>query len=271
MHMLDRIKYVNHLNEAVLFGEDGLYINKANVRDYTWKYKTQYKRIENFEREIQTRSVPIVIVGSDCRSKANQIYELIEKDVLANKPGRLVIGNYYCEGYLYANKHTEFCRPQVLAETLSFVTDRPYWTKETFNHFEPASESESLGLDYPYDYPYDYVSTTSLYELSNTDFVANAFKIVIYGECSNPSISIGGHVYSVEVDINEDEYLTIDSRAKTIIKTDSIGNAINAFSGRNRTSYIFEAIKTGRNSIVVNGGFSFDITLYSERSEPEWT
>lgn len=268
--MLDKAKYINHLGETIRFGENGLFVNKATFRDYQWKYSTQYKRINTWERDIRTSSLPIVIVGADCRQKANALYELIDKDVLAKMPGKLVVGDYYCEGFLYASKKSDYSRAGVLTETLSFASDHPVWTRERLNHFEPVPDEVADGVGYPYDYPFDYLPTSSVYRLTNTGFMPEDFRMTIFGPHSGPSVTIGGHLYGVSTALLESEYLVIDSRAKTITKVDISGANLNLFSARNRSSYIFEPIPTGESAVLTNGNFAFDIVLYDERSEPVW-
>ena len=97
------------------------------------------------------------------------------------------------------------------------------------------------------------------------------FRLIIYGYASNPTLHIGGHEYSVNVEVDDGEYLTIDSVAKTIFLTRNNGEKVNCFNLRNKDSYIFEKIPAGDNAITSpNDQIYFDITLLDERSEPKW-
>ena len=108
-------------------------------------------------------------------------------------------------------------------------------------------------------------------KLNNTGFVPENFRMNIYGPCINPQITIGGHVYEVAKEFEANEYLTIDSIAKTITLTHTDGAVENCFNLRNKESYIFEKIPVGVNTVSGNAEFKFDITLFEERGEPKWT
>jgi phage-related protein len=121
------------------------------------------------------------------------------------------------------------------------------------------------------DYPIDYFSDMATKPVTNGGFVASNFRLVIYGQCVNPAVSIADHTYQVNCTVGANEYLTIDSSAKKVFLTAQDGTITNMFNNRNRDSYVFEKIPTGQNVVSWNGGFGFDIILLEERSEPKWT
>ena len=134
-----------------------------------------------------------------------------------------------------------------------------------------GGDSGAEDLDYPYDYAFDYLSNIANTELNNTDFVPSNFKMLIYGVCVDPSITVGGHTYQVNCTVGESEYLTIDSTTKKVYLTANDGTIINQFNNRNKSSYIFEKIPVGTSAVTWVGDFGFDIILMEERSEPKWT
>ena len=156
---------------------------------------------------------------------------------------------------------------------MTLTTDFPYWTKESKVSYGAVADMEAAQpfLDYPMDFPFDYFSDMKTKAVKNTGFVPSNFKIVIYGACLNPSVSIADHVYQVNCAVGEGEYLTIDSSAKKIYLTARDGTTSNRFNNRNRASYVFEKIPSGQNFVSWNGEFGFDIILLEERSEPKWT
>ena len=87
----------------------------------------------------------------------------------------------------------------------------------------------------------------------------------------NPKIHIAGHTYEVNCEIGADEYLTIDSLDKTIVLKKNDGTTVNCFNLRNRDSYIFQTIPQGKNVVLWDNSFGFDVILFEERSEPKWT
>ena len=145
------------------------------------------------------------------------------------------------------------------------------WYNYTYSNWANIV-TRTNGLEsYPYDYPYDYSSSINIGNVVNTNFVPINFKAIVYGPVENPAFSIAGHVYRVNTSLESSEYLTVDTLRKTITKTDRRGNITNLFGSRDLSAgYIFEKIPVGENSFVVNPETNVDLTLYAERSEPEW-
>jgi len=276
--MLEKLQYKNHLNEVFEFGTNGIYVNENALHDYKWTVTKKNNRIAALDYSIVNRKLPVVIF---CDSEAegiaakNRLLEVAEKDVLAMKHGRIIIGNYYFRCFITESTKKEYLvNKRYLKLTLTLTSDFPYWVKESTYSFRAAGEAGTTGgqgLDFNFDYPVDYTSGLSNSALNNTGFVASNFKLIIYGVCNNPEIHIGGHTYQVNCSVGANEYLIVDSIAKTITLVGSNGTATNKFKDRNRNSYIFEKIPAGHNAVTWDGEFGFDIILMEERSEPKWT
>ena len=270
--MLDKLTYVNHLNESVVFGENHILIDKNDFRNYEWAYNSQYNKIMGFKRSTSKKTLPVLVYGDDRNTIANRLFEVIEKDVLANKPGKIYAGDYYLTGYFYASQKNDYNDKRFLKVNLTFITTQTKWVNSksyVFRSYEsPVGED---GFDYPFDYPFDYGSPINTQNLINQGFVPSNFIITIYGAVENPTVSIGGDVHKVNVTLGNNEYLTIDSVNKTIVKTARNGSKINEFMNRDLEHYVFEKIKSGSNSVVVNPPCNVDITVLEERSEPAWT
>lgn len=273
--MESKLTYKNHINESVTFGVDGLWFVDTELHNYAWNYISNNGRISNFDRGIAQYSLTVVIACKTAEegiARANDIVECAEKDILAEKEGQLYWGDYYLKCYLIKSKKKRYIERKGYIEIeLTIVSDSPAWTKETSKTFGNSDSEEGKNLDYAYDFPYDFTSPNQVRNLINTGFADVDFKIVVYGEATNPSIYIGNHQYAVNTYVASNEYLTIDSRSKTIYVTRQNGEIVNKFKDRNRDSYIFQKIASGESSITWDGGFSFEITLYEERSEPKWT
>ena len=275
--MLEKVKYKNHLGEVLSFGENGIFVNYNDLHDYEWDAISNNNKISGFSKGIVERTIPIVIAclteeeGLETR---NKLHEICEKDVLALKYGRLIIGDFYLKCYVKASKKSEFLiNKKYMQVDLVITTDTPSWIAESTTMFRKATEEKELDgewLDYPHDYEFDYASELNSKQLLNQNFIGSEFRMIIYGGCKNPSINIGGHIYQVNAELSEGEYLTIDSIAKSIVLTKYNGEQVNKFNERNRASYIFEKIPPGEHAVVWEGSFGFDITLLEERSEPKW-
>lgn len=273
--MREQIKYINHRNEVLDFGANGLYINKNDLRDFAWTAVSKNNRITGFKKGVVSKTIPVIISTTsedECTEKLNALYEICEKDVLAVQHGRLVIGGYYMKCFVTASKKKEYLKSrQYKSIQIKISTDMPYWVKETTTTFGYGKGVVGSNLDFENDFPYDYTSNIMNQKLNNTGFVPVNFRMNIYGACSNPQITIGGHTYEVAVDFESNEYLTIDSIAKTITLTHTDGETENCFNLRNKDSYIFEKIPVGVNTVSSNAEFKFDVTLFEERGEPKWT
>lgn len=269
--MLDTLTYINHLNEAVTFGVGDILIDKNDVRDYEWSYNPQYNRILGFKRQITKKTLPVLIYGANRNETANRLFEIIEKDVLANQSGRLYSGNYYLSGFFYGSRKESYNDARFLRTKLTFVTTQTRWIYSKTYVFRTWDGGEDTGFDYPHDYPIAYGSPISIQNLTNTGFVPSNFLIRVYGPVQNPSVIIGGDVHRVYCTLMASEYLEIDSINKTIIKTAANGNKSNQFLHRDLDHYVFEKIKSGVNTVSVVPPCSVDITILEERSEPAWT
>lgn len=272
--MLRRIKYVNHINETLEFGKDGLYINESDLLDFAWSVTSKNNHISGFSKGIISRNLTLFL---KCKTYEkglkikNKLFEVCEKDVLSVKHGRIIIGDYYLRCYVVESKKTECSLVNGYMQFKVKVTsDLPYWIKETKSIFGYGSVGGGSNLDFNNDFDYDYTSNMLGEELNNTGFMPANFKMLIYGPAEKPSVNIGGHTYAVNASVAKNEYLEIDSIAKTVVLRHADGSQTNCFHVRNRNSYIFEKIPVGANLVSIAGDYKFEITLLEERSEPKW-
>lgn len=276
--MLEKFKYENHLGEVLEFGADSLFANENDLRDFSWSVTSANDKISGFKKGIVTKTIPIIM---KCKTSAegvalrNRIFEVFEKDVLAKRHGRIIIGDYYLKCFVTDNTKSGYLiKNDLMHLGIKVQTDFPEWVKETTILFRPdsTSEGENAFLDFPFDFPFDFRNGLSTGTLTNPAFVSSNFRIVIYGAVSSPVIFIGNHKYAANVDIATGEYLTIDSTEKTVVLTKNNGQKVNCFNLRDKDSYVFEKIPSGQNAVTsTNEGISFDVVLLDERSEPKWT
>ena len=276
--MLDSFVYENHLGLRFEGLANRVYVNYNELRDYSWSYDTINNRISRFYRPIKDRKIPLVICcASDAEAVQikNRLLELADADIEALHPGKVRIGEYYTNGYVTESKKSNYLINKRLCNLeLTLTSDDPAWYREEHNSFIPGLDTvigTDSGIDYAYDYPSDYMQTLQGNHIVCESMSANAFRLRIYGATADPSIVIGGHIYSVTGVIGADEVLEIDSLTKTITLITATGKRTNWFDKRNRESYIFEPIPAGKHAIAWSGGFGFDLTIIEKRSEPKWT
>lgn len=273
--MLERLKYMNHLNEVIDFGKDGIFVNMNDLHDYSWTVTKKNNRISSLDRTVENRKLPVIICCSnDAEGLAarNRLMDVAERDVLAMKHGRIIIGDYYLRCFITKSVKAKYLNSRKTIEvTLTLTTDFPYWVKESMFAFRKLTGgAESAQLDYSMDYPYDFTNTTGVRDMTNTALTGTEFKMIIYGPCSNPAVYVGGHEYKVSCDVGVNEYLLIDSIAKTVTLVKNDGTTENKFRYRGTDNYIFERIPSGKTTVSWEGDYGIDITLLEERSEPKW-
>lgn len=271
--MLESFKYVNHVGEVLEFGKDGLFANSNDLRDYSWNYDSDKNRIENFRKGVVNKTIPVVIVAQSEEEgllKKNQLFEVFEKDVIAEQTGKIIIDDYYLQCYVYASKKSEYLMDKKVLITTISIVGIGKWFKETTHEFIYSESEDTTGRGYPYDYEHDYsVDNGNIGILFNSHFGSCDFIIKISGYAFEPSITIADHIYKVNETIQEGDVLIIDSRKKTITLSRH-GVIVNCFAKRDKRSYIFEKIPSGNLAVYWNSGFNFEITLLEERGEPKW-
>lgn len=271
--MLEKIKYINNQNEVVQFGKE-IYTSENDLRNYQWDYDDDFNQITNLKRGITDKSLSLFIYA---RTKEqgiklrNEIFEIFEKDVLMNKKGKFVIGDYYYKCFIVGGYSNDFLYSEkFLRKEISIVTDEPYWIKETNNIFRPSEEGQNNRSFYDYDYPYGYSNNLGIRDITNNHFIDSDIKIIMYGPVTNPTVYIKGHQYKVNTELLAGEYLTIDTKDKTIIKTKNNGETVNEFHKRDKVYNIFKKISPGSSFVSWDETFTFEIIVIEERSEPKW-
>lgn len=278
--MLNHIKYVNHLNETIEFGKNILIVTDSDLLDFSWNVEKSNDIISGFTRKIASKSVTVVIKNrneAEGVQTKNRFFEIFEKDVLAKKSGKFVIGDYYLKCYVIGSVKNDYvARSNYMTIKLKISTDYPYWCSETTKTFlkrniKDIGEETDFYLYYPFSYPYQYSAPQDERFIQNDHYAACDFKMVIFGPCTNPAIMINGHLHEVKASIHDGERLEIDSRNHTVHRHMNDGRIENLFNLRNKESNLFEKIPNGRCNVLWNiEAFGFDLTLYKERSEPKW-
>ena len=275
--MIEKVTYRNHLNEEFHFDENGAFLNAGGLRDYSWKAVNKNNRISVLEKDVTQFKLPIYIIAPTEEKGIelkNQLFEIVEKDVLAMEKGRFIVGDHYLQCYVTASSKSEYLKSaRCMKVTLTVQTDSPFWIKESkYGFYKIPTYADHAHLDYNFDYPIDYwVGSHNSRILRNSAFTDSNFRMVIYGYCNYPQIKIGDHLYQLNVAIIAGSRAVIDSEKKTIVLIDKDGNETNIFSKRNRDSYIFKKIPAGLVHVELGEAFDLDIIIKEERSEPKWT
>jgi hypothetical protein len=273
--MLDKFRYVNHLNEVIEFGKNGIFANASDLRDYEWSYNTNNDMIGSFKRSIATRTLPTIFCGSSgqaCRTSRNNAYVIAERDVIAEQKGRIYVGDYYMNCYIYSISNSDYLKSErLITSSMKICTDDPVWRTEKTFVFDPESADPTYGVDFEFDYPFDFQRTAIASNHIQNDYIFGSdFRLVFYGPVSKPSIKIGEHTYGMNKDLLSGERIEIDSSAKKIRIYSIDGSVQNGFNQRYKQESVFYKIPYGVQKLSWSGEFRFDITLIDARSEPPW-
>lgn len=272
----NKVRYVNHIGRVIEFNNgNGYLLDTTSLHDYAWSIQNKGKRIGGLDKGISG-----FVINASCYAgtnaegiaKRNALHDVFERDVRLNIPGTLYIGEYYIKCFITASKKEDYSvSDRMMRFTLTVTTDNPNWIREVNYTFRiDADVIGEDGFDFPYDYAYDYMSRVSSRSVYNDSFIPNDVIITIYGNVKNPELSIGGFWYGATVELLTGEKLIINTKEKTVVKVNRIGEVINAFANRLQTNYPFEKLRTGTNAINSPNVSNFDITILDERSEPLW-
>lgn len=256
-----------------------------NLFSYKWDFITQgqsVQKIVKFEKAMVEKKFQILVSGLTEREYLGNLellLQLIDVDINNLKMGKLWIDDYYLEGYIYASdKPKQYLNTSKTLIELTIICEKGNWqSEETWHFYQDHTEEEEeeqytgYGIVYPYEYPYDYSAPFGKNTIVNESYMDTDFELIFYGPNLAPTITIGGHEYTINYALDVDDYLKINSKYKTAIITKYDGTQINVFMYRDREWNLFEKIKGGGNTIIKPRGAVVDLTLFYERSEPKYT
>lgn len=277
------IYYLNAKGEKLNLTECPYRIQTGNILNYKKPYifsQTSYGgEILGFNPELVEKNITLTVSAksmAEYYAALNHFYDVVDYDVVNLIPGKLYVNGQYMRCFIFGSEKTEWeygCN--WLDNAIAIVSGTAVWITESTKSFTTAGSQAGAGyefLDYPYDYDYDYAPDFYPPEIINIDHYADCkFLLKIYGPAIDPSVTINGIERKVYVTLEEGQYLLIDVRDKTVKRILIDGTALDAFDNRKKAGKsIFIPMVPGLNEIVWNHSFGFDLTIFKERSEPEW-
>lgn len=275
------IYYRNSNNETMVLTQYPVRLKQktAGIYSYEWEVDATElgtgSRVNAFEKKAKEYEMTVDFSGArGSRAELLQeFYELVDYDVIHKSPGRLYVGEQYVEGYVIASESQNYeDRYRTVGKICTFYVPYPFWMEEkTYSFPIQDKETESDFLDFPYDFPYDFTIQGTGLVLQNEHYIESGFRMIIYGPCVNPYVTIGGHLYRVNTTVDSREYLVIETKNNLVYRVKNTGERVNEFNNREKSESVFEKIPPGQQTVSWPGTFGWDITLYNERSEPKWS
>lgn len=278
------IRYVNNSNESYILQGDGRgFVDISQLYGYDWQYDTVASVtgaggvVSSFRHEPRRLGLEVRLRGfsrSDFLAKMNELHAIAEADVIANTPGRLYVGDQYTECFLATSGAISGMAKvgNFTTEEIGVLITRPYWCMEKTYQYNPveAETVDAYGKKYNGRYPYRYGTGLAVSRINNTHYTECPAVITIYGATSNPTVTIAGNIYNVEVTLLSTERLVIDQIKKEIHRVASNGTKTSVFNNRNKNYDIFKPVPAGDQVLMYSGDFLMTITLVEQRSQLKW-
>lgn len=275
------IYYQNGAGEKLDLCSVPYLLETGNILDFKWDYTTSTNanayggKIDSFTKSITTKSVELsVFAWTEAAYKAaiNKLVDVLEYDIVNLTPGKLYVNGSYLSCYITAGDIEDWESPaDILSVELKITAEYPMWIMEREFNFTPTGNLAKGSKRYPNKYPYRYANGTTSGQISQVSNSPANFKIVFHGPVSDPQVTIGGKIYGVQnIDLEEDDYVVIDSIQRTVVKYFRDGTMQNIFNCRTRENSIFERLKSGTMQVNWTGEFLVSVVVFEERSLPRW-
>lgn len=271
--------YLSSEGEKIDLMGDGVYAqDPETLISGHWDYNTitrnnNFAKIENFYKSLEERPLKLSIMfdsAEEFNRRMDAMYRAMERDVYLLKPGKVYWNDWYLEVFAVDFGVSEFEEAfEAVEKDIKFLTVNPSWVKEQTKMIIYGA-TDANETDFPLNYPHDLGYSANSITFNNQSAMACDFRLTLFGTAETPSIMIAGHKYEVDIDLDQNEKVVIDSRDKTITKFDGNGRETNVFSKRNRESYIFKKIPEGRCAVILLSESDAQLTVYIERAEPIW-
>lgn len=262
---------------------DPIRIKNANFHNYAWTKEVIGQRygekVQRFAKDAQEYETTLYFMGS--RSAVKQtLYDLhndFERDIVVQSPGRIWWHNSYIPCYVTASSTYPHENNVWVCNEITIYCPSPFWIEEkTFSFFPVEEQAAYPYLDFNVDFAYDFsYKPRAVLPIETGHYAPSSFRMIMHGPCVNPSVTIGGNVYNVNVSVPAGGYLVIDSRPEAplgwqVYMRDAAGVQSNIFDNRNPNYQILERIPGGTVNLEYSRTYGIDLTLYLERSEPSW-
>lgn len=274
--MPKQARYIASNGEVVELDGPTTWIGTADqLLSDEWTYTIGYRNITGVTREAKEIEVEACFKNNE---EANKLRRLRNADVRNGTPGIIEAKGLQQRAYIVKSMPSEITRTHH-RETLTVVLLDGYWGKWNEQEFWATEiDPDTEYLDLPTDVPFDLMPPSAVDYLINNSDIPAPFKMIIYGPCVNPFITIGDNRYEITASVPDGARIEINSYdfPRTISLISEVGDHTNLFdeatrgSGEGSGEYIFESIVPGRNDVLWNGGFGVSLAWFEQIEVPEW-
>ena len=241
------------------------------------------ERVERWRKGAASYPAQILFKGTkaDRIAAIDAFHVAIERDMIYKTPGILTWGNSYISCYLRSSG----TYPSDANDTETFNDVEIYcpssaWITEQHIVIDPVEQTQVLrptDIQYAptYGYPYSYMQLQGTSKSIYVDHFAPCdFKAVLYGPVSGVDIAIGSRLLKVDRAVPAGGHMVIDTRDSVDVDRHcylvTAGGVQNCFNYRDPESSLLGRIDPGFNRVVYDRTTRLELTVFRERSEPEW-
>jgi len=271
-----RIEYVNTKGQRVTMqpGERNRAIG-TDVRGYAWKAEMKGNRINRITRD--PKEFTLTVRTSGDKAERDRVYEVFDYDLAMGKPGRLYVGDSYCECFARASSSAKWNNAAgYMQRSITFTPKTGEWLREVPSGQFGGDPYDLGALDYAYDYAHDYAFRSMNVEtVEHKLFGRPGVVMTFHAGSGHPLAFIDGNRYEITQEVT-DGYIELDTRNKTTIWYRGNGNVETVFPKVSGTfkkgsgSYIFENAPEDGFTLSWDSSLIFDLKLVEVRSEPAW-
>ena len=261
-------------------------LKTANFHQSDWKATTTSRkygvRVNGWNKEAKSFNMSILFRGTKARrvSALNRFHASIDRDIIYNTPGVLAWGDWHITAFIYSTSTYPSDKEDL--ETINDVTvlcPSPFWVSEQTVIVDPAGDTSLRPTDIQfnpsYTYPYSYPRSAEYPRIYIDHYAPCDFRAKIYGPVSSVHLQIGNADLSVSKAVPAGAYMIIDTREH--LKPEEhcymvFGSTVtNCFNDRDPSASLLEKLEPGFARIRYDRTTRLELTIYKERSEPEWT
>lgn len=259
-------------------------LREAKFHSFSWESeateRTYGERVDKWKKKAATYTATVQFKGTRARrmERLNAFHASIERDLIYNAPGKLTWGDSYISCFIRSSDvYPSEDSDAITYNDIEIYCPSPLWIREQkiiINPVEVISSETDINYDPSYGYPYSYPAASGYASVFIDHYAPCDFRAMLYGPSNGMNVQIGNVHLIVSHTIPDGGYMVVDTRG--YISADkhcylvSGGMETNCFNDRDPASPLLEKVDPGFHSVQYARTTRLELTIYRERSEPEW-